>query len=214
MLAGGLVAGVAWSDTSSQIAVPRPSGQVPQLQDAPGTARAGQLTQPARDAGSVGTPLRPAFARAVSPAAVPTRIGIAGLHVAAAIVPVTAAGGKLEVPDSIAEVGWWSAGGGPGAQTGTVVLDGHVDSAAAGLGALWALRSARPGQQVILGLAGGASTGYRVTAVRAYDKGNLPAALFAGPAGVQALAIITCTGIFDHTTGHYKDNLVVYAVPD
>jgi len=34
-----------------------------------------------------------------------------------------------------------------------------------------------------------------------------------GPTPGPVLRLITCTGDFDHTTGHYRDNAVVTALP-
>lgn len=141
------------------------------------------------------------------------RLAIPALKLAAAIVPVNATAGALAVPSTISEVGWWSGGGIPGAASGTAVLDGHVDSALSGLGALWPLRSAQPGYQITLSLAGGHDVSYRVVAVRAYDKADLPASLFIGRTGPAGLVVITCGGRFDRSTGHYGENVVVYAKP-
>jgi len=35
----------------------------------------------------------------------------------------------------------------------------------------------------------------------------------ARPVAGAALRLITCTGVFDETTGHYQSNLVVFAEP-
>jgi hypothetical protein len=144
---------------------------------------------------------------------VPVSLAVPALDIDAAVVTVSAGGGQLGVPQAIGQVGWWAQGGIPGAPTGTVVLDGHVDSAVDGLGALWPLRNARPGESITLTGAVGASTVYRVDAIRAYDKSSLPPSLFVGPAGPPALVLITCGGPFDRASGHYEDNVVVYATP-
>ncbi|MHB1912927.1 MAG: class F sortase, partial [Acidimicrobiales bacterium] len=120
---------------------------------------------------------------ASGPSAVPVHLAIPALKVAAAVVPVSAGSGSLGVPRSISQVGWWAGGGVPGAPTGTVVIDGHVDSATRGLGALWALRFAQLGDQITLTLANGDSVVYRVRGLRVYLKAELPASLFAGVKG-------------------------------
>ena len=185
MLGGALVGTALWVTTPAGIQLPRPMGQV---------AASG------RTAGT-------------GPAAVPVHLAIPALNVAASVVPVRAEAGLLGVPRSINEVGWWAGGGVPGAPTGTVVIDGHVDGATSGLGALWPLRSAQIGDQITLKLANGDTVGYRVRGVRSYLKAELPASLFAGVKGTAVLAMITCGGPFDRATGHYADNVVVYAVP-
>lgn len=120
------------------------------------------------------------------------------------------AGGALQVPANPAVLGWWRDGAEPGAPDGRVVIDGHVDSAAAGPGALFELDTVAPGAEVRL-TTGTAVVAYRVVARSVYDKGHLPTGLFdsAGP----SLVIVTCGGPFDHATHHYLQNVVVYGIP-
>ena len=97
--------------------------------------------------------------------------------------------------------------------SGSVVIDGHVDSATLGLGALFRLREVRPGDEVVLLNAARRSTRYTVVARRSYAKTALPTAeLFAADVSPR-LVILTCGGAFDQATRHYADNIVVYAVP-
>ena len=54
---------------------------------------------------------------------------------------------------------------------------------------------------------------YTVTGVRAYHKTNLPYRQIFDQHSVGRLAIITCGGPFDASTGNYLDNILTYAVP-
>ena len=145
---------------------------------------------------------------------VPRRLTIAQQHVTAAVVPVLAdASGNLAVPVDPNTLGWWAGGALPGSPAGTVVIDGHVDSAAAGPGALFELRGIRLGAVVTVSGSPSALVTYRVTGLREYDKNNLPAAEIFVRSGRPRLALITCGGPFDARTRHYRDNLVAYAVP-
>lgn len=129
------------------------------------------------------------------------------------MVPVgVAADGTLGIPASPSVVGWWAGGGYPGQASGATVLAGHVDGAAQGPGALFELRQLRPGVAVTV-TAGGRAWRYVVRAVRAYAKATLPAAAVFAQRVTPRLVIITCGGPFDASTGHYLDNIVVYAVP-
>ena len=149
----------------------------------------------------------------VAVTAVPVRLRIAAIGVNAAVVPVgTAADGTLGIPASPAVVGWWAGGASPGRASGTTVLVGHVDSAAQGPGALFKLQWLRPGAAATV-TAGGRAWRYVVRAVRAYDKARLPSAAVFGQRVAPRLVMITCGGPFDAATGHYLDNIVVYAVP-
>jgi Sortase domain len=134
-------------------------------------------------------------------------------RVTAPVVPVGVdAAGAMAVPDPATTVGWWSGGARPGDATGTVVLVGHVDSRATGLGAFAALPALVPGEPVDVRAANGHTVRYRVSARRSYRKADLPAAVFArdGPA---RLVLITCGGRFDRGERSYQDNVVVYALP-
>jgi hypothetical protein len=54
---------------------------------------------------------------------------------------------------------------------------------------------------------------YRVVALRAYAKANLPVAAVFSQQVAARLVIVSCGGPFDASTGHYLDNIVAYAVP-
>lgn len=144
----------------------------------------------------------------------PVRLRLPRLDVDAQVLPVSVgADGLLGVPDNPRQLGWWSASDRPGMPSGSVVIDGHVDSAALGLGALFRLSEARPGDAVLLTNAAGSSISYTVVARRSYSKATLPAAeVFAADVGPR-LVLLTCGGSFDQATRHYADNVVVYAVP-
>ena len=145
---------------------------------------------------------------------VPVAVALPDRHVSAPVVPTsTGPDGALAVPDPPSTVGWWSPGALTGATSGTTVLVGHVDSAAAGLGVFAVLRDVAVGERVLLRGADGRLIAYQVTGRRQAGKAALPADLFA-PGGPPRLALVTCGGRFDRATRHYTDNVVVYAVPD
>jgi hypothetical protein len=144
----------------------------------------------------------------------PATVAIPSLGISAPVQPVTIdlAIGELGVPADIHHVGWWRDGAAPGDPTGTVLIAGHVDSAAAGAGAFYPLKSAKTGATITVTAAGGRAYTYRVTGVQTVLKADLPIGIFTrtGPA---RLALVTCGGPFDAQTGHYIDNIVVYADP-
>lgn len=139
------------------------------------------------------------------PALKPVRIELPTLGVGAPIVPVAVArDGALTVPEDPRVVGWWAGGG------EALVLDGHVDTAAAGPGALFHLVDLAAGDTIGLTGADGAVRRFMVTQVRAYPKATLPPDVFRPAA---RLVIITCGGHFDRRTLQYVDNIVAYAEP-
>jgi len=164
-------------------------------------------------------PSMPAPSRAIprTPAAVsiaagqPAVLHLPALHVTAAVDPVNSAHGILQVPDDISRVGWWRHSVPPGSPTGSTVIDGHIDSAAAGAGALFHLAELNPGEPITISTATGAVITYRVQARRVYPKAQgLPADLFA-QTGPARLVIISCGGNFDASNRSYDDNIVIFA---
>jgi Sortase domain len=132
---------------------------------------------------------------------------------AAPVLPAGVTEGELDLPLAASELAWWKAGAGLDSGIGTVVLAGHVDTAADGLGYLAALATVDIGAVIDLRGEDGVTRHYRVTGRRSYDKEQgLPASVF--DQRVQPrLAVITCAGRFEPATRSYQSNLVVYAVP-
>jgi hypothetical protein len=140
-------------------------------------------------------------------------LSIPVLGVRASVLPVANDNGTLGVPDDPAQVGWWSASALAGAATGTVVLDGHVDSAASGPGALFRLAALKANDPITLTTGTGQTRRYTVTGRRVYAKaGGLPADIF-DQRGPARLVLISCGGPFDRSAGSYLDNIVVFAAP-
>lgn len=175
------------------------------------------LGQPPRTAAGAPAPVPAAVRRPaapLAPLAPPVRLQLTRLHVDAPVQPVPVGiDGALGVPDDPRRLGWWPGSGRPGAPSGSVVIDGHVDSAERGLGALFRLREAQPGEEISVQNATGATTHYTVVARRRYPKAALPAAELFAQGTRPRLVLITCGGRFDPVTRHYADNVVVYAVP-
>jgi hypothetical protein len=191
-----------------------PVGRVAQVQMAGLAARVAPGGGSNRLGSHPGSPGPAAVSRSVALAPPPVRLRLPRLHVDAPVLPVSVgADGLLGVPDNPRQLGWWTESGRPGMPSGSVVIDGHVDSAALGPGALLRLGEARPGDEVVLMNASGGSTRYTVVARRSYAKTSLPLAEVFGQDVGPRLVLITCGGVFDQATGHYADNVVVYAVP-
>jgi hypothetical protein len=148
------------------------------------------------------------------PTARPTRIRSAALGIDApvATVGIDLAKGELDVPADIRRTGWWRDGAAPGASAGAVLIAGHVDSARSGPGAFIRLRDAASGDRVQVVASDGRTRTYRVTSVRRMPKEALPTDIYS-IRGRARLVLVTCGGAFDPAAGHYKDNIVVTAVP-
>lgn len=166
--------------------------------------RSADLPAPAPSGAASPPPIEPAH---------PTRVAMAERRIDAPLVAVgLEPSGAMQLPADVREVGWYEPGVVPGAG-GTAVLAGHVDARTQGPGALFELRRSVPGELLEITHADGSTTTWRVTARTAYAKDELPIADIFTRFGPSRLAVITCGGRFDAATGHYDDNVVVYAEP-
>jgi LPXTG-site transpeptidase (sortase) family protein len=143
----------------------------------------------------------------------PTRVVLPD-GTAAPVVPVGLhADGALVIPDDVHTVGWWTGGSKAGEAFGSVVVAGHVDSAAQGIGVFAALRRLTPGQVVELD-GSGQVLRYRITSATQVPQAEIStrAGIFSVD-GEPRLVLVTCGGPFDRERHRYQDNLVVVATP-
>jgi sortase (surface protein transpeptidase) len=127
-----------------------------------------------------------------------------------------AADGSLEVPapgPRYNDAAWYKHSPTPG-ELGPAVLLGHVDSAADGPSVFFRLGELEPGDRVSVERADGATAVFTVDRVRRYSKDDFPTSLVYGDIDHAGLRILTCGGAFDDSTGHYLDNIVVFASLD
>lgn len=116
--------------------------------------------------------------------------------------------GSVQVPTGTQQPGWFQLGPTPG-QIGSAVILGHVDSTA-GPGVFFELRTLAAGDLVDVGLSDGVTAQFTVNSVAQYSKLAFPAQRVYGSHGSSALQLVTCGGVFDHQTGGYLSNIVVY----
>jgi hypothetical protein len=144
--------------------------------------------------------------------------------------PLTATGGLFVPPDPRA-VSWAREDAAPGADTGTAILVGHVNSVVDGAlvrGALSDLAEyavAHVGKEFTVVLDDGRELTYRITGGVQYDKDELAArpelreelydqrSAFGPAPGTGRLVLVSCGGAFDRATGNYADNVFVFALP-
>jgi len=117
--------------------------------------------------------------------------------------------GQVMVPTTTRSAGWYIDGPSPG-QVGSAVILGHVDSYK-GIGVFFNLKSLKAGDKITVRAANGVVTHFKVTKVVQYSKSNFPDRLVYGSHGTRALQLVTCGGVFDHATGHYESNIVVFS---
>ena len=118
--------------------------------------------------------------------------------------------GKLEAPKDFGKAGWYAAGPTPG-EFGPSVIGAHVDSKA-GPAVFYRLGSLKKGAKVTVTREDGTTARFTVDRVARYSKNDFPTAKVYGDTNGRAeLRLITCGGAFDHSTGHYVDNIVAFA---
>jgi len=95
-------------------------------------------------------------------------------------------------------------------QTGASVIAGHVDSTT-GLSVFFYIRYLRPGDKIFIEEADRHTVTFRVQWVQEASKTEFPTQAVYGHVPYPALRLVTCGGPFDYATGHYLDNIIVYA---
>lgn len=156
---------------------------------------------PGAAAGSQRHTARPTSVRLPSDVTVPVRVARTGDR------------GLLRVPSDIRAAGWWDGSARLGDAYGAIVVAGHVDSVAQGLGPFAELLSTRRGDQIVMESQAAQQT-FVVSAVDLVPKSalNTHDDVFAA-SGRLRLVLITCAGPFDPSRGGYQNLAVVTARP-
>jgi sortase (surface protein transpeptidase) len=174
-----------------------------------GCQRAAQHDSSRTGAGTGGDTAAGAGVAADRDAGLPTGITIPSIKVKASIAEVGLKDdGAMEVPD-FAQAGWYRFGPRPGA-AGPAVIVGHVDSKK-GPAVFYRLRDLQKDDRIEVRDDQGDSHLFKVERVERIPKDQLPVERIWEDTDRPLLRLITCTGTFDRSTGHYRDNLIVYA---
>lgn len=139
----------------------------------------------------------------------PVRLQIAAIGVNSDLMALgLRANGSMQVPPGGFPAGWYTGGPTPG-ELGPAVIAGHVDTR--GPGVFYRLHRMRPGDLVKITRADGSKPVFRVKRVGQYPKHQFPTGLVYGDIDRPGLRLITCGGSFNSQSGHYDDNIVVFA---
>lgn len=151
------------------------------------------------------------------PRSKPSRLRIPSIGVSSSLQHLgQATDGSLEVPapgPRYNDAAWYRHSPTPG-ELGPAILLGHVDSAAEGPSVFFRLGELKPGDGVVVERADGSTARFTVDEVKRYPKEKFPTDLVYGDIDHAGLRILTCGGAFDDSTGHYLDNIVVFASLD
>lgn len=142
-------------------------------------------------------------------ASAPVRLVIPSIGVDTSLMELGIAGdGTLEVPPDGSNAGWFTGAPTPG-EMGPSVIAGHVDWL--GPGVFHDLHLVSVGDPIEVQRADGSTAVFVVTAVGQYAKDAFPTQDVYGDVSFAALRVITCGGVWNDATGHYDDNIVVFA---
>ena len=207
--AGPAGGGASAPASSAPPAAGAPTAVAPSPAGAPATP-GDDATAGAPGAGQGSVPVPAGGPRPVAAGHVPVRLQVPAAGIDVPLIDLgVAADGTLEVPADYQQVGWFDGGPPPG-DVGPAVVAGHVDSRS-GPAPFFRLRDLAAGDEVRVTRADGTVVLFHVDGVEQYAKDAFPTATVYGPVPGPALRLVTCGGSFDRSSGHYRDNVVVYA---
>ena len=153
-------------------------------------------------------------ANAAEPVVQPARVQVPSLGIDVAVSPEGVDGtGALALSDDPAIASWYRYGPTPWSASGTSVIAAHVDSFDYGVGQFALLKDAPAGTEVMTTSVDGQTARFSVQSVSMLEKNGVDWNAVFDREGEHRLALITCGGEFDYSTGHYLSNVIVYAVP-
>jgi sortase (surface protein transpeptidase) len=141
----------------------------------------------------------------------PVHIRIPAIGVSARVVHLgLTPDGAMATPTNYSDTGWFAPGPEPG-ERGAAVIAGHVDNKT-GPAVFFRLGQLRRGNSIYVTVAGGRRLRFTVAGLEHWPKANFPTKRVFGRTRAATLRLITCSGVFDHSTGHYLSDTIVYAV--
>lgn len=118
--------------------------------------------------------------------------------------------GRMDVPRSSENVGWYKLGYKPG-EVGNAVLDGHLDKVTGAPAVFWDIDKLGPGDSIILTDSKGKEYTFLFVKMNKYPYNDFPIKEVFGPSDKPMLNLITCKGIWDAVNKNYSDRIVVTA---
>ena len=157
------------------------------------------------------TPVGPRAAPAPIPSgASPKAVAIPKIGVSAPLIRLgLEPDRRMEVPEDYSVAGWYVGGPRPG-EEGPAVIAGHVDSKR-GPAVFYRLGELRRGDGVVVRYSGGFEVRFRVERTERHPKAAFPTSRVYGRTASAQLRLVTCGGEFNRASGHYRDNVIVFA---
>jgi len=209
LLAGGATVAAVAAQPGGSGAGSGADAQGPASTTAPASSASPSADPASGAAGSFQDPAAPSYT-APPAGATPERVQIPSIGVDSGLEDLgLGAAGELDPPQAWESAGWYRDGTVPGA-VGPAVIAGHVDSGS-GPAVFVDLAKLAVGDEVQVTLSTGTVETFRVTGSERTPKATFPTSDVYGSTPTPSLRLITCDGTFDRSTGHYVDNLIVFA---
>lgn len=140
----------------------------------------------------------------------PVRIIVSSIALDAEIKKVAlTTDGSMDVPQDPLDAGWYELGPRPG-ETGSAVIDGHVNWSYGSTGVFADLHKLKPDDLVTVQDDTGKYIHFVVREIRNYDAAADATDIFSSNDGNAHLNLITCSGAWDRSAGQYSERLVVF----
>jgi Sortase domain len=143
---------------------------------------------------------------AVNAPARPTRLQVPTANFDLSVAPLSVdSKRRVLAPANPEAVGWWRAS----RDDSPIVFVGHLDSRE-GPAAFYFVKRLRKGQPISVRFSDGQTKAFVVRSTERVEKNDFPTAkvYVANPGEIR---LVTCGGKFNRRTGHYEDNVIVYA---
>lgn len=144
----------------------------------------------------------------------PTRLIIPKLGIDAKVEQVGEdAAGRMSVPKIATNTGWWMYGARVG-ETGSMVIDGHIDLPGGKPGIFSRIDILERGDDVVIVTESGKPVWYKVEGNSTFEEVDFPLEFVFGRNDKVRLNLITCFGKWNYEERNYNQRKVVFAVAE
>jgi LPXTG-site transpeptidase (sortase) family protein len=118
--------------------------------------------------------------------------------------------GNMGVPTNFTDVGWYKYGPVPG-ETGSAVIDGHLDNAISLPGVFKNLSNVKIGDSIFVEDASSTRIEFLVRDVQSYRYDEVPLELLFHRNDGRYLNLVTCAGSWIQSAKNYEERIIVFA---
>jgi len=145
----------------------------------------------------------------VMPKSLPVSLSIPAINLDTPLITTgQQADGAIQMPERYDIAAWYDKSPTPG-ERGPSIIAGHVDNWR-GIGVFFRLKQLKYGDTFSVTRADGTTAKFIVLDVKDYSKKAFPSKEVYGGIDYAGIRLITCGGNFNHQTGAYDDNIVVF----